>query len=73
MDTIDIQFFKIPYGELILGLYKDQLCLCDWLYRKMRTAIDKRILSGLDAQFEEKDSSIIKETISQLRNCEEII
>lgn len=64
--TIQIQYFKTPIGELILGSYQDKLCLADWRYRKMRTAIDNRIIRGLSAEFEEFESPIIKETKNQL-------
>lgn len=64
--TIQIQYFKTPLAELILGSYQDKLCLADWRYRKMRTAIDNRIIRGLSAEFEEFESPIIKETKNQL-------
>jgi len=28
-DNIRIEYFKTPFGELILGSYNDSLCLCD--------------------------------------------
>lgn len=40
-----------PLGELILGVWDNQLVLCDWRYRKMRESIDKRIEDGLQAVF----------------------
>jgi methylated-DNA-[protein]-cysteine S-methyltransferase len=64
--TIQIQYFKSPLGELILGSFQDQLCLCDWRYRKMRAQIDNRIQKGLQAYFEESSSVIIEETKKQL-------
>ncbi len=51
MNEISIQFFKSKYGELILGSFEEQLCLCDWKYRKLRSRIDQNILKGLDAKF----------------------
>lgn len=63
---INIDFFKTPYGELILGEYDNALCLCDWRYRKMRDSIDKRITNHLKSQFVEKKSSLIMETQLQL-------
>ena len=65
---IQTQFFKTPLGELILGSYQDQLCLCDWRYRNMRPAIDQRIRKGLHAGFEAGESSVIKQTKEQLNN-----
>ena len=63
---INIEYFKTAYGELILGSYRGQLCLCDWRYRKMRTAIDKRITERLDASYLLQEDPVIAQTISQL-------
>lgn len=65
-NKINIEYFKTPVGELIIGSFEHKLCLCDWRYRKMRSAIDKRIQSGLDAEYEPGDSEVIEETIFQL-------
>jgi len=64
--NIQIQYYKSPVGELILGSFEGKLCLADWRYRKMRSEIDNRIQKGLDAVYEENGSDIIKETINQL-------
>jgi len=66
MEVITTQIFKAHLGELILGSYRDQLCLCDWRFRKMRIAIDKRIQKGLDAAYEEGDTTIIQIAKNQL-------
>jgi len=63
---IHTEYFSSPYGELILGSYNDQLCLCDWRYRKRREGIDRRIESGLMAKYIESGSLLIEETIAQL-------
>ncbi len=67
LNKIQIRYLKLPCGELIIGSYNHQLCLCDWRYRKMRATIDKRIQDGLDAKYIEEDSAIIQETQTQLR------
>ncbi len=66
MENIKIQYFKNNYGELIIGSFRDQLCLCDWRYRKMRSSIDKRIQAGLTAEYVEQATPIISNTIEQL-------
>jgi len=66
MDKISVQYFKTKFGELILGSYDEQLCLCDWRFRKKRNAIDRRITKGLNAAYIEEKSAIIEETIWQL-------
>ncbi|THB73446.1 MAG: methylated-DNA--[protein]-cysteine S-methyltransferase [Desulfobacteraceae bacterium] len=63
---INIQYHKTPYGELILGSFKDQLCLCDWRYRKMRDRIDQRITKGLNTSFAEQDDDILRAAREQL-------
>jgi methylated-DNA-[protein]-cysteine S-methyltransferase len=65
-NTIQIQFFHTDFGELILGGFEDRLCLCDWQYRKKRTAVDERLQSGLKAVYEESDSGIIESAKRQL-------
>jgi len=59
-------YFKTPFGELVLGSFENELCLCDWRYRKQRHLIDSRILQGLQAQFIEFETQIIQVTIQQL-------
>lgn len=66
LTLISIYYHKTPYGELIIGSYNDKLCLCDWRFRKMRTAIDKRLTSGLGVDYAEQSDAVIVETINQL-------
>jgi len=66
MHQISIQFFKTPYGELILGSFKDKLCLADWRYRKSRETIDKRIQKGLKGEYIEEETDITEKTAEQL-------
>ncbi|MFO7670042.1 MAG: methylated-DNA--[protein]-cysteine S-methyltransferase [Bacteroidales bacterium] len=63
---IHTAFFKTGYGELMIGSYEQQLCLCDWRYRKMRSSIDRRIKTALQAHYVEEDSEVIDETRRQL-------
>jgi len=65
-NEINIEYFKTPFGELVLGEYEKSLCVCDWLFRKMRESIDRRIQTALKADYVEKKSSIIEETKRQL-------
>lgn len=65
-NNIEIEYFKTPFGELILGSFKQQLCLADWRYRKMRDSIDHRIKVGLSATFTDGSSKLIEETKTQL-------
>ena len=60
MDIIKIQYLKTPLGEMILGSYKNKLCMADWRYRKMRSSIDRRVQKGLNATFVEEESRVLK-------------
>ena len=63
---IHTEFYSSPHGELILGSYQDQLCFCDWRYRKSRELIDRRIQTGLKASFVEAGSMVNEECKKQL-------
>lgn len=63
---INIQHFRTPFGELILGDFENQLCLCDWHHRKMRKTIDLRIQNGLNAAYEIQDTQVIRTAKQQL-------
>ncbi len=65
-NKINIEYFKTQFGELILGSFDEQLCLCDWRYRKKREAVDKRLKNGLKADFKLESSSVVEETKIQL-------
>lgn len=65
-EKILINYYKTVYGELILGSFQDKLCLCDWRYRKMRSAIDTRIQNGISTEYQEGDSAVIDEAKLQL-------
>ena len=66
MNTISTQSYKTPYGELLLGSLNEQLCLCDWQYRRMRTTVDKRIQTLLSATYIHQTSGVIEHATSQL-------
>ncbi len=63
---IKIQYLKTTVGELIIGEFEEQICLCDWRYRKMRDSIDKRIQSGLNTDYVEEKSELIDKCIIQI-------
>lgn len=59
MKQVSIQYYKTKIGELILASYNEQLCMLDYRYRKMRTAVDNRIKKDLSAEFIESDSDVL--------------
>ncbi|AGC78060.1 methylated-DNA-[protein]-cysteine S-methyltransferase [Nonlabens dokdonensis] len=66
MSNIITSSYKSPVGELILGVYENKLCLADWKYRKMRDAIDARIIKHLDANFKSGNHELLDQTSQQL-------
>ncbi|GIC75765.1 methylated-DNA--protein-cysteine methyltransferase [Moritella sp. F3] len=66
MNQINIQYFKHPYTEFVLGSYDGKLCLCDFRYRKMRESVDNRIQRGLNATFVEQNDAVLTNTKTQL-------
>ena len=66
-EKIHIYYYQSPVGELVLGDFNGQLCLCDWRYRKMRSEVDNRILKGLQAEFVEGLTPLLTETKNQLQ------
>lgn len=65
-ELIHIQEYDSPYGKLILGSFQEKLVICDWKHRKLRSAIDRRIQTELDATYQISSSSIINSAIAQL-------
>lgn len=65
MSTIQIQYYNSEFGELILGSFEEQLCLCDWRYRKSREAVDARLRKFLQADFSEEADQVI--TLARLQ------
>jgi len=67
MQYIEIQTYKSPVGEILLGSYEGKLCMADWKYRRMRTTIDNRLQKGLKAEYVEQSSEIIEEMMKQMK------
>ncbi|MCR9253681.1 MAG: methylated-DNA--[protein]-cysteine S-methyltransferase [bacterium] len=65
-NQIFIHEYKTEYGDLILGDFHGELCICDWKYRKMRDAVDERIKNGLEADYVTKSTSFHHLIIDQL-------
>ncbi len=65
-ETIHLQRYKSPCGDLILGSFAGKLCLCDWADIPGREAILRRLQNHLRAPFEEQSSALTRETALQL-------
>ena len=66
MGTIHIQYYQTPVGELIIGAFNGELCLCDWRYRRMRDQVDNRLKKFFKAEYEQLTDPVIDQTIDQL-------
>ena len=64
--SIVTKYYSSPVGELLLGVYDNQLCIADWRYRKMRSAIDQRLQKYLKADYQEGEHPVLEQTILQL-------
>lgn len=66
MKTIQVQSYSSPCGDLLLGSFENKLCLCDWMDKERREAIDKRIQNRLCARYEKQNSDILIRAVVQL-------
>lgn len=66
-NSIVFQPIKTPLGVLKIGVYTNKLVLCDWLFRKMRTAIDQRITHQLQTTMKEGTHPLIDQTHTQIQ------
>jgi len=66
MNIIYTADIHTPVGEITLGSLGGKLCLCDWKYRKMRSAVDQRIQKLLDAGFEAGETEVMQLAKEQL-------
>ena len=65
-EFIKMQPLQTPIGELVIGVHEDEICLCDWKWRKKRAQIDLRIQKGLNATFIHEEHDLHKECQFQL-------
>ncbi len=68
MQSIEFQYFKTKFGELKLAVYKDQLVVCDWRYRRKRNSLDAKISKNLNAEFIESKHPLIEEVQFQIQS-----
>ena len=58
--TIYIQAYHSPYGDLLLGATEDKLCLCDWSKGTPRTIVNQRFQRLMKADYKENYSNLLK-------------
>lgn len=63
MHTIQTQYYHSPCGELLLGSFGEQLCLCNWATDNKSTS---RVVKALRARTVETPSAVTTEAARQL-------
>lgn len=66
MNHISIDYYKKNGLEIIIGAYEGKLCLLDFINRKNKETIYKRIKTFLKAEFIKNEDKILVETKKQL-------
>ncbi len=66
MNYIDTAIYHSPVGDIELTSYQDKLCLCNWLNKKNKQRISKRLIHHLDSEQIVSSSPVIEEAIKQL-------
>lgn len=61
-----VQRYQLPCGDIRIGSFKDQLCLCCWTEEKHPGRVLKRLQTYLHADFKSATSDVIRKTIIQL-------
>jgi len=66
---IEVMEYRSSFGELLIGVFEGEVCLCDWKYRRMRSAIDRRIQNEIGVGYIEiQGNKLIAEVIRQLES-----
>ncbi len=66
MNPINIQHYKSPVGELVLGSYEQQLCLCDWSHKASSESAQQSLAKRLDSTLLLQKDTTIEAAIEQL-------
>lgn len=65
-NTINIQYYDSPCGEIILASAGDALCLCDWYEMPCAERNKRRLARLLDAEFSTESSPVLEQTKQEL-------
>lgn len=66
MNIIHIKHYYSPVGELLIGTYKNRICLCDWARGHRRRSNDWRLQRTLRAIYKEVDQQLSRRVVRQL-------
>lgn len=66
MAVISVTTYQSPCGVLRLGECEGRICLCDWLERKNRTAVDNRLRKRLNGNFKVQSTPLLVRVAQEL-------
>lgn len=66
MNSIYIQYYNSPCGEIVLASMGNELCLCDWNKMPCAERNKHRLVKYMNAEFKVETSYVLKQTKKQL-------
>ncbi len=66
MNTLKRSYYQTPIAELVLVSTGSALCMCNWSHKKTRERVDNRLKKYFNAEYEEAEDDILRETQKQL-------
>ena len=66
MNSINIQYYNSPCGEIVLASMGDELCLCDWNEMPCAERNKHRLVKYMNAVFRVETSDVLEQTKKQL-------
>ncbi len=66
MNSIHIQYYNSPCGEIVLASMGDELCLCDWNEMPCAERNKHRLVKYMNAVFRVETSDVLEQTKKQL-------
>ena len=66
MNSINIQYYNSPCGEIVLASMGDELCLCDWNEMPCAERNKHRLTKYMNAVFRVETSDVLEQTKKQL-------
>ena len=64
--TVYIQYYDSPCGEIVLASVGEALCLCDWFEKPCAESNKRRLKRLLNADFREEPTKVLQQTMEQL-------
>lgn len=66
MNSIHIQYYNSPCGEIVLASMGNELCLCDWNEMPCAERNKHRLVKYMNAEFKVETSDVLEQTKKQL-------